>query len=455
MNQNTLMSIMISMTRFYHNSKIFGRFNSVLFNNSITSFSLSLFFVLCIVTSCTERPTIIGSGLLPGKDYVNIKSTDTIGVNAYNLYSDSILTNNRTYSYLGKLYDPYFGDSRADFVAQLRLTQKWVGIGAPPVVDSVKFFFSISGAKGTLDSTTIREIRLYEITEQLSSSVAYYSNRDPHAGMEIGAFALPPIPKDTVQSIALLLPTPFGEYLLRDTTKLEQVEDENDFRSFFKGLYFTMDDASIPTLIAISFSSSDFYIRVYYSNYKTSGLYYDFIINTNSVRYNRYLHDFSTAIADKRIQPANFGKKDSMIFLQALNGAFPQLKMDGLSYVKNNLLPVSVNRARLTFSVFLDSTNYTASTVPPLILMKYKQSDTTIYVVPDYQVSSSFYDGTFNSTTNTYSFNLASFAQEYLEGRITNPMVEMYFPDGEYRNVILKANNSHSPVKFNFTYTKF
>jgi Domain of unknown function (DUF4270) len=455
MNRNILMPIMISMTRFYHNSKLLYRYISVLFHNSNLFFITAFILLLFYITSCAEKPTIIGSDLLPGKDFVNIKSTDTIGVGAYNLYTDSVMTNGRTYSYMGRLHDPYFGDTRTDFVTQLRLSQKWAGIGSPPVVDSVKLFFSINGAKGTIDSTVLHQFKMYEITEDLNSAVGYYSNRDPNVGMEIGTFDLAPVSKDTIKAMVVTLPNSFGEYLLRDTSKLEQEGDANDFRSFFKGLYFTMIDSPSPFLVAFTFTNSDFFIRVYYDNYQASGLYYDFIINTNSIRYNRYLHDFSTGTAASRIKPDKFGKTDSMIYLQAFDGVYPQLRMPGLSYIKDNLLPVSVNRARLTFSVFLDSANFNSTTVPPLILMKYKQTDTTIYIVPDYQVSSSFYDGTFNSTNNTYSFNLASFAQEYLEGRIADPTIEMYFPEGEYRNVILKANNSHFPVKFNFTYTKF
>jgi hypothetical protein len=88
-------------------------------------------------------------------------------------------------------------------------------------------------------------------------------------------------------------------------------------------------------------------------------------------------------------------------------------------------------------------------------MMKYSVSDTVQYIVPDYTVNASFFDGAFNSTSLTYSFNLAAFAQEYFKGKIPEPVVEMYFPEGEYQNVILRANNSHSPVKFQFTYTRF
>ena len=451
-----LMPIMISMTRSYHKYKLFYRFNYVLYHNSTIFFTAALFLLGVSITSCIEKPTIIGSDLLPGTDFVNVKSTDTIGVAAYTRSTDSIVTNSRDYSYLGRLYDPYFGDTRTDFVSQLRLTQKWPG-GGPFSIDSVKLYFSISGAKGTLDSTTIHKLKIFEIIEILNPAVSYYSNRDPNAGGEIGTFSLPAIPRDTAQSIEITLPNTFGEYLMRDTTKLSQDSDGNPFKSFFNGLYFTLEDSPDPLLIAINITltSADFFIRVYYHSYNTgSSLYYDFIINTTSVRYNRYSHDLTTADPAYRIKHINDGVKDSMIYLQAFNGVFPQLKIPGLAYIKS-MLPVSVNKALLTFSVFLDSINFLPSNIPQQILMKYTKSDTIQYVVPDSQVSASFFDGTFNSTKKTYSFNLASFVQEYLKGKISDPVVEMYFPEGEYKNVILKANNSHSPVKFEFTYTRF
>jgi hypothetical protein len=449
-----LMPIMISMTRSYHNSKIFRRFISVLSHTSTISFTTALFLILFFITSCERKPTIIGSDVLPGKDFVNIKSTDTIGVAAYTLYTDSVTTNSATYSFLGKLSDPYFGDTKTDFVSQLRLSAPWPGGGAF-VVDSVLLTFSINGAKGKLDSTTIRQIKIFEISEMLNSDVKYYFDRDPNAGQEIGTFSLPVIPKDTVQAINIVLPTSFGEYLMRDTTKLEQNGDADDFRSFFQGIYITMVDPPSPFLVELNFSTSNLVITVYYHNSATSSLTYAFIINPNSIRYNRYIHNFTAADPLKKIKHVNDGVKDTMIYLQSFYGVFPQLKMPGLTYIKNTLLPVSVNKARLTFSVFLDSVNYSASTVPPQILMRYTVSDTIKNIVPDYTVSSSFFDGTYNTTANTYSFNLASFVQEYFKGHISAPVVEMYYPEGEYRNVILKANKSHFPVIFDFTYTKF
>jgi hypothetical protein len=416
---------------------------------------------LVSVTSCEEKPTIIGSGLLPATDFVKIKSDTTIGVDAYTLDSAAIITNSRTYSYIGRLYDPYFGDTRSDFVSQLRLSGPWPG-GGVPTVDSVFLHFSINGAKGTPDSTTIRVIKIYEIDEILNSTSYYYSNRDPKVKRLIGTFPLPVIAKDSIQSITIELPKPFGQDLLTDTLRLSQDSNGNPFKSSFKGLYITMVDSPSPLLVAMEFSSSNFLIRVHYKTPKASNLVYDFIINSNSVRYNRYEHKFSTAAYASWRQHVINKTKDTMIYLQAFNGVSPQLRIPGLKAYKKilvdsltNVVHGSVNKARLTFSVFLDSINYSSKTVPLQILMKYTKSDTIKYIVPDYQVNPAFFDGVFNSSKKTYSFNLAVFVQEYLKGNISDPVVEMYYPEGEYRNVILKANDSHSPVKFDFIYTRF
>lgn len=450
-----LMPITISMTRFYHKFNLYRRFRSVLHHNSASFLSAPLLILLFSLYSCEESPTNIGLDNLPGKDSVSIKTADTLEVNAYTLYIDSSYTNNRTYSYMGRIYDPYFGDTRNDFVGQLRILQKWPGGGAF-TVDSVRLYMNIAGAKGILDSTIVHQISLFEINEYLKSSVRYYSNRDPNAGMNFGTFPLPGISKDTSRTFVIDLPVSMGQYLMRDTLKLTQDEadEKKNFQYFFNGLYVKMEDSPDPLLMAIDYTSTNFVITVFYTNAKSGTNYYEFVMSTSSVRYNRYDHDFTTADPVKGIKHINDGVKDTAVYLQAFSGVFPQLRIPDLTYFKSLPTP-SINKARLTFSAFLDNDIYKTTTLPPQIYMRYIISDSVKYIVPDYQVGTSFFDGTFNSTSKTYSFNLASFVQEYVEGRIKDPIVEMYIPEGEYKNVILKANNSLSPVKFEFIYSQF
>ena len=448
-----LMPITIFMTRYYHNFKRIRRVFSILF--SFTKFILPAFLLttVLIVNSCEENPTIIGEGILPGSDFVNIRSTDHIGVDIFNEYVDSIATNNDTYSYLGRRSDPVFGTTRTDFVGQLRLTKPWPG-GGPFTVDSVVLYLHILGAKGTLDSEIVNQIKIYEIGEMLNSTTQYYSNRDPQAINDLGTFNLPAITRDTIQDLTIKLSPAFGEYLMRDTLRLTQDIDSLDFRSFFKGVYVTLVDPTQPFLMAFQFSSGEFFIRTYYHNPKTNNLTFDFVINSNSYRYNRYFHDFTTAPPETRVSHINDGIKDTLSFLQGLNGVFPRIKMPGLAAYKDSM-PLSVNRAKMIISVYLDSGYFRTATVPSQIYFSYKTADSVKFVVSDYLISPSFFDGKFNSSTKTFTFNIASFIQQYLEGKVPSPMLEMYYPYGEFKNVILKTNSNTSPVKFDFTYTKF
>ena len=446
------MPIMIFMTRYYYNYKQSRRTFSVHFSILKKIFPAFLVATAIIISSCEEKPTSIGSGLLPGKDFITIESTDTIGVGVYTQYADSVYTNNLTYSYLGMLSDPYFGTTTTDFVAQLRLTQKWPGGGAF-TVDSVKLFLGMTGAKGTLDST-VHKIKISEIGEMLSSATSYFSNRDPGVIKELGTFDVPAILKDTIQSVAITIPNSVGEYLMRDTTRLTQEDDANDFRSFFKGIYITLVDSPKPLVIAFDFSTAPVAISVYYHNNKTNYLEYDFIVNINSIRYNRYYHNFSTALPATRIKHINDGVKDTLSYLQGFNGVYPKIKIPGLSSFKK-LMPISVNMAKLSISVFLDNDNFTTSNAPAQIYLSYFAADSTRNIMPDFLLSSTFFDGTFNSTNKTYTFNIASFVQLYLEGKIPKPEIEMYFPEGEYKNVIFRTNNSSAPVKFALTYAGY
>ncbi|MGQ9620112.1 MAG: DUF4270 family protein [Bacteroidales bacterium] len=460
------MPIMIFMTSFYRNETNTGKpalFKKIKFNFLFRAITLLTFVFF---GSCTEHFTEIGIDLLPRKDFSFIRSNDTITVESFTEYRDSVSTRNKTYSYLGGLYDPYFGNVSSDFVAQLRLTQRWPSGGDYCIIDSVKLYLNINGAKGQLGVDQI--ISLYEITEKLSSDSTYYSTRDPHAGYFIGSFPLPKVEKDTSQQLEISLPLSFGEYLIRDTTMLFQESGEKDFRDFFKGIYVTVSERDKnsgkgiinggPLLLIFAFetssSSSPFYITLYYHTYNQSNLTYYFIINNNSVRYNRYYHDFSTAQPELGIKHINDGLKDTLSYLQSLYGVYTRIIFKGLSSFRDSL-PMSVNRARITIPVYTDKEIYITSAIPSPIYLIYKSDEGYNYIVPDYYMSSDFYGGQFNTSTLKFTFNIAAFVQSYLEGEIPDPELIMSLGDNEYRNVILKANNSSSPVKFELTYIRY
>jgi hypothetical protein len=117
---------------------------------------------------------------------------------------------------------------------------------------------------------------------------------------------------------------------------------------------------------------------------------------------------------------------------------------------------IAVNKARLTVPVYFDGDLYTASTAPLNLFLRYKTKSGSKYVVPDYTINATFFDGSLDSTANVYKFNIPAFVQTYLRNKsdTIKPELEVFQALGT-KNVILKANKNKTPVKFEFTYTKF
>jgi hypothetical protein len=466
MRPNILMPIMTFMTRYYHSFNLFNRSVSVS-PLHFSVFHLTLFaLVAFLMNSCLEGPTKIGTGLLPGSDFVSIKSTDTISIRSYTVYNDSVRTDNPSVSYLGQIYDPYFGTTTAEFVSQIRMSAPWDGL--PFTIDSVKLHLRLLNVKGGSD--VAHTLTLSEIANEIYTDSAYYSYTNiPLTGYKVADIDLPALKPDTINNIVVSLPIDFGNYLTRDTTQLFYSNTKSDFRSFFKGLYFQISTSSDPMLVSLSLAQPaatnpyyNFFVLYMHGDsgtYKSISFILD-AVNKNA-SFNRFTHDFNTASPDKKIQHINDGYRDTLTYLQNLNGVFTKITFPGLENLKKDasFKNFAINKARLIVPIYFDGDLYKASTVPSSLRLRYKDSHGNKYDVPDYSidVTHSFFNGIIDSTANVYNFNIPSFVQIYLEDAADTikPELEIFQGTTETKNVILKANNSKTPVKFDFTYTKF
>jgi hypothetical protein len=455
------------MTRFYH---------SYLYNSRTSSFSFLLpktiavvFFALSalLVTSCEENPTKIGFGILPGSDFVEIKSIDTIKIRSYTMYDDSIRSNTTTTAFLGEIYDPYFGTTTAEFVTQIRMAAPWDD--ASFNVDSVKLFIQFNGSLGAANVT--HKMRISEIAEQIYVDTVYYSNKKITLGSyDMTDIEIPVLKADTINNLVIKLPKAFGLRLTADTSKLFHSNTKPDFRSYFRGLYFRMYPSTNPIMVSVdlkaptTFESYINFIVVYmHDDFGTSKDAYFVLdaVNTNAA-FNLFRHDFSTAEAGKKIIPNVKNYSDTLSYLQSLNGVYTKLEIPGLKDLKNNpdFSKVAVNKARITIPVHFDGVKYKKSNAPASLRLRYVAASGLKYDVPDYTIDSysSFFDGTIDTTkaVSVYNFNISAFVQKYLRDKtgLLKPELELFQGSG-INNAILKANGSKSPVKFDFSYTKF
>ncbi len=455
------MPIMTFMTRYYHSCKNHFRVKSVL-HNYFFFFCFSFFaLTVTVLTSCEEDPTKIGTSILPGNDFVFINSTDTLSIWSYTMYNSSERTDNPSYSFMGQLNDPYFGTTTTEFVSQVRLQRPLVD--QEYVIDSVKIFLELTVLSGSTD--LIQTLRMTEIAEQIYIDSAYYSDTMLDT-TEVGlAVNLPRLRSDTLNKVSVRLPNSFGEYILRDKSKFFYSNSQPDFRSYFKGLYFRLNPSVDPLLVTVRLapsSSGDYtnYIIIYMKDLTGKITDYIFVLDpTNrNACFNRFAHDFSTADPDKEIKNINQPVRDTLSYLQYLNGVFTRIVIPGLENFKTNpdLSKIAVNKARLTVPIFFDGEDYTPSNAPKELRLRYRTKSGFTYDVPDYTYDPDFFDGKIDTIAKTYTFNIPNFVQIYLDDAtgFIKPELEIYQPSGT-RNAILRANDNSKPVKLGFSYTRY
>jgi hypothetical protein len=156
--------------------------------------------------------------------------------------------------------------------------------------------------------------------------------------------------------------------------------------------------------------------------------------------------------------------KDTLSYLQSLNGVYTKISIPGLEKIKADpsFAKIAINRARIVVPVHYNNVNNDiSSNVPPSLLLRYKTTNGTRYVVPDYAMSTTdvnhiFFDGQLDSINKVYNFNIPAFIQNYLNDatNVLKPELEIFQSAGT-KNVVFEANKSKTPVKFEFTYTKF
>jgi hypothetical protein len=386
------------------------------------------------------------------------------------MYDSPVRSEDPNAPFIGTTYDPYFGTTISEFVSQLRLEKEWTA--GTYDVDSVKLVLRITSFSGSTD--LIKQLRITEISTQLYDDSLYYSN----SAVDTTDFGItvdiPQLRADTINKIEINLPLFFGEYLIRDQEKMFYSTTVDDFRSYFKGVYIRMLSASTadPLLLGLNISQAstlgDYtdYIIVYMHSREDNTLKYSFRFLIDPIKENasfsRIERDFTTASPDKRIDDIiNIPVLDTLSYLQGLNGVYTKLIIPGLETIKNDPLKgkIAVNKASLYLPVHYDGDNYTTSTIPESLLLRYFNSSGVKEVLPDYYVDDyhEYFGGEIDTTLNRYKFNISSFIQDYLDDTegILKPEIEVFQSSFDVRNVILKANGSTTPVKLEMTLTRF
>jgi hypothetical protein len=242
----------------------------------------------------------------------------------------------------------------------------------------------------------------------------------------------------------------FINRLFSDTAQLEHPQF---YEEYFKGLYFKLEDSDETGFLSLNLLSDFSRMDLYYHDSADVSRVYYFVINENSARINRYTHDFSTADPDKQIPHLNEEVRDSLIYVQGLSGALGKIRLPELEQWRDSL-PLSVNRARLEIQISDDDQTRDTYEAPAYLLLTYKDEEGDYQIVPDYNLSTSYYDGTLDEDSNVYTFNIIGFVQSYLEGNVQEPELYIGPGFGNTQRVLLGSNQNSQKMVFEMVYTK-
>jgi hypothetical protein len=455
------MPIMIFMTVYYKRvGKFLDSFAKQYFKTSLLALITG---IIIFLSSCEGDPTIIGSKLLPPSDFFSIFS-DTLTVRSYTMYNESIESDNPQTSYLGTMYDPYFGSDTAEFVSQIRMASSWAY--ETFTIDSIKLTLRLLTVSGNVSQPI--KLKMSEIDKQIYTDSVYYSNQKvPVTGFSVTVDLPSGLRTDTINTVEVNLPVDFGNRITRDTSMLFHSNSVPDFRSYFKGILFQLV-AEEPVLISLSVAptSGNYYNYFNFFMHDKDGAAlteFTFVLDavSRNAAFNRYIHNFNTANPATRIRHLNdTNVLDTASYVQVMNGVYTLMAIPGLKKFKeeHRLEKISVNKARVIVPIYYDHNLYKPSTIPSQAYMRYINGVGIKMVIPDFTViSSDFFDGTADTVANVYKFNIATYVQDYLKDdeNILKPEVEIYIAPFSSNNIILKANRSHPRVRFEFTYTKF
>ena len=392
---------------------------------------LTLCMMLTIFVSCKKMPEHIGGALQPNSSYIRIAFSGEHDITAESERIDSLSTKSASYSLVGNLNDPFFGNSNLSFYSQVGLTSNSLIWGEGAVTDSIVLQMIYSGYYG--DTLSPLTMKVFEVTEDMTGeSMTYYSNTSFGHDNLLADYAFYPRPRTksnidddslTVAVIRIPIDNSLGDRFINDA---DQFASNNVFMKYFKGLYVSCEQSSgTGSICYFNLLNTKSYLRIYYHNdYDTT--FYDFNVSDKYVRFNHFDHDYTTAQS-----PITFDDtmSNQYLYVQSTAGVRTRLTFPKLAqWAKNMNTNVLINEAKLILTGANDMingiNNDTAMFTQPVQLVVVKANEDGSYsILPDQFVGTNYFNGMYDPKTDQVWFRISEYVQDLV---LAGPEAENY-----------------------------
>ncbi|HIN39411.1 MAG TPA: DUF4270 family protein, partial [Flavobacteriales bacterium] len=222
-----------------------------------------------------------------------------------------------------------------------------------------------------------------------------------------------------------------------------------------KGLYITTDTSMPGGILYLDLVSPYTKLTLYYHDVDNDSMSFDFLIDAESARSNRFTHDYTGTEVGLQLQDPALG--DSYVYVQPMAGVKVEIQIPHLlDWVKNQ--NVAINKAELVLDVYDDGSLITYPNPENLFILGAGVNT----IITDQYEGASFFGGTYDATYKRYSFNIARYVHEILYNGRENDGLYLIIPNNLlFTGSVVSANrvviggpkNSEQKMSLNLIYT--
>lgn len=419
--------------------------------------------IFLTVFSC-ENQDEMGHGIIPESDYAAVTVTDTVEVEAFTEYDDTLYAAYKNYMTAGIISDPVFGKTETSFAIKFSNTS-YGQYKEGAVVDSVVLSLGLDTTSQRFygDSLSNFKLQVFPVVKVMNPNERFYQNtdfEDYYDKTPVGEVEF--LPSQIKNRLTIKLDNSYGEKIIKaaaDTTF-----DEN-----ICGLYFkAAEDNNSNTVTRFYYNSrtSDFYYNVYYhaeGDTASSDVLYS--LSATDININLAKHDY-TGTELESIDTVN---QAQYVYLQGLTGTKIRLKFPNVkALLPNDGSYFSLIRAQLIVPLADTSVSYEDKfQAMPYLYCTGKTSDgTDLYFNElydrDYYGNVTNYHGFGITSEHCYSINMTGRIQNLLDIYTAGkePAYKIYlFPSNRVsdftRSVINSPVNKENPMRLVVEYLKY
>ncbi|ADV50748.1 hypothetical protein Celal_3484 [Cellulophaga algicola DSM 14237] len=304
----------------------------------------STIILLGLLGSCSDDTN--DSDFLAGDLFtdsnIRVVLIDTLTVNISTIKFDSIITSAAERILIGQYTDPVFGKVRSANYSGFLPNSYYIDTEAE--YDSIVLFakYDTYYYNDTTKTNTIKIKRLSDNFDPDENNVFYNNSTVAYDDIDLGIISYIPRPQSS-DSLEIKLTDDLGlEFFNQFQNKI--VTDNAEFTNEFKGLALLPDTEDDGSVIGFSKSSSDFYMRLYYSTageIERTQSYTDIILNTSDSP-NPFFNNISATDPINYLQTLTNGEvslssddSDDESFIQSGTGIATKIELPYLKTVNN------------------------------------------------------------------------------------------------------------------------